>query len=230
MCVRLGIKVVLRDLADTTICGECSDGREAIEQTDKLRPDIVIADPWLPRANGVILTKRILQEQPDTKILIFGFVDSQMMIHELLQAGIKALLFKGDPVADLVYAIQALQRGEAYFTQAVQAAILDEYLSDTRSGDVSSAFTAHLTLREREIMQLVCEGKQTKEIGDELGISFRTAATHRTNLMRKLKLHNLAELTLYAVSHHQLEMPQLELPGELLEMPKPLQRIAQAAA
>lgn len=230
VCVRLGIKVALRDLPGITICGECSDGRDAIETANKLRPDMVIADPWLPAANGTIITKRILKDRPTTKILIFGSVDSSVMVRELLQAGIQALLFKTDPIADLVYSVQLLQRNQMYFTPAVQAMILDEYLNDTSSNEASSDVTDPLTLREREVMQLLCEGKQSKEVGNKLGISFRTAATHRSNLMRKLKLHNIAELTLYAISHQQLEAPKFERRAEVLEMPKPLEKTARAAA
>jgi DNA-binding NarL/FixJ family response regulator len=217
-------------MPDTTVCGECSDGRNAIEQAEKLRPDIVIADPWLPRANGVIVTKRILRDNPATKVLIFGFVDSRVIIREFLQAGAKALLFKTDPVSDLVDAIQALQRDQLYFTPTIQAVILDEYLNDHCSDQVASTFAKQLSLREREVMQLLCEGKQSKEIADELDISFRTAATHRTNLMRKLGVHSVVELTLHAISHQQLEVPGSEQYAEVLEMPKPLRSNAQAAA
>jgi DNA-binding NarL/FixJ family response regulator len=230
VCVRLGIKAVLRDVPGITICGECSDGRDAIELTEKLRANIVIADPWLPRANGVILSKRILENNPAAKILIFGSIDSQLMIREFLHAGIRGLLFKTDPVADLVYAVQVLQRDQMYFTPDVQSVILNEYLTEAPSNDVASDFTKPLSLREQEVMQLLCEGKQSKEIGDELGISFRTAATHRTNLMRKLRLHNIAELTLYAISHQQLEVPRFNRRFELLEMPAPLEKSARAAA
>lgn len=230
VCVRLGITTVLRDVSNMTICGECSDGRDTIEAVEKLRPDIVIADPWLPRANGVILTNRILKAHPAAKVLIFGHVDSPLMIRELLQAGIRGLLFKSDPVADLVYAIQVLQRDQTYFTPAIQTVILNEYLGNAAPQELSSESTKHLSLREREVMQLLCEGKQSKEVGEELGISFRTAATHRSNLMRKLKLHNIAELTLYAISHQELELPKLERQVELLEMPRAFQKTAQAAA
>jgi DNA-binding NarL/FixJ family response regulator len=228
--VREGVKAVLRDLSDVTICGEAVDGRNAIQLAWTLRPDIVIADPWLRGANGLILTKRILERYPSQKVLIFGLIQSQAMVRQLLRVGIQALVFKTDPAADLVYAVEALRRNEMYFTPSIQTAILGEYLNDSRNSAAQKADDA-LTFREQEIMQLLFEGRQTKEIAHVLGISFRTAATHRSNLMRKLGLHNIAEVTLYAVSHGQMKVPTFSPVAEIIEMPKrKLHRAAKAAA
>src|SRR5215813_9054155 len=117
--VRLGIKELLRALPNVIVCGEASDGRDAIKQANQLTPDIVIADSLLPGANGPILTRRILEYNPEQKVLIFGLIDSNATIRELLRAGIKGLVLKTDPAADLVYAVEALQRGQAYFTPVV---------------------------------------------------------------------------------------------------------------
>jgi DNA-binding NarL/FixJ family response regulator len=229
--VREGIRAVLRHLTDITICGEAFDGREAIEEAYKLHPDIVIADPWLPGANGLILTKRILERFPTQKVLMFGIVESHDMVRQLLRAGIKGLVFKTDPADDLVYAIEALKRNDLYFTPSIQTAILAEYLNNDYRPEESQESGNVLTLREQEVMQLLFEGRQTKEIADLLGISFPTAATHRTNLMRKLGIHNIAQLTLYAVSHGYAKVPAFIPLAEVIEMPRrELEKTAKAAA
>lgn len=229
--VRLGIGEVVRALANVTICGESSDGRDAIRQANKLRPDIIIADPWLPGANGIVFSRRVLEQNPVQKILMFGLFDSSKTVRELLEAGIKGFVLKTDPVADLLDAVKALQRDQSYFTSSIQTAILNGYLTEDRFAAEPAFNGDSLTLREKEILQLLIEGRPSKEIGDMLGISFRTAATHRTNLMRKLRLHNIAQLTLYAISHQHIWVPAFRPRAEIIQMRKPeLGKTAKAAA
>jgi DNA-binding NarL/FixJ family response regulator len=230
--VRLGIKEVLCELGDVTICAESSDGRDAIRQAYRMRPDIIIADPWLPGANGIVLTKRILEQNPVQKMLIFGLFDSNKTVRELLEAGIKGFVLKTDPAADLLHAVKALQRDQLYFTSSIQTAILNGYLSeDTLPVEGGACNCDSLSLRELEVLQLLSEGRPSKEIGDILGISFRTAATHRANLMRKLSLHSIAQVTLYAISHQHIWVPRLRSRAEIIQMQKPeLEKTARAAA
>lgn len=229
--VRLGIKEVLRALDNATICGESSDGRDAIRQAYKLRPDIVIADPWLPGANGVVFTRRVLEQNPAQKILMFGLFDSKRTTRQLLEAGIKGFVLKTDPAVDLLDAVKALQQDQLYFTSSIQTAIVNGYLTEDTTATEGASNGNSLTLREQEVLQLLIEGKPSKEIGDTLGISFRTAATHRANLMRKLSLHNMPQVILYAISHQHIWVPRFRTRAEVLQIRKPeLERIARAAA
>jgi DNA-binding NarL/FixJ family response regulator len=229
--VRIGIREVLHAMPNVTICGESSDGRDALKQCKTLNPDIVITDSWLPGASASILTRRLREYNPKQKVLVFGLVDSDLMIRDLLRAGVKAVVLKTDPASDLVYAVEALLQDQPYFTPTVQRAIVSGYLREEHHDVRAESHGDLLSFRELEILQLLVEGRQSKEIAAMLGISFRTAATHRSNLMRKLDVHNIAQLTLYAVAHGQLRVPRFSMPA-VLKMNKPeLERkIAKAAA
>src|SRR5262249_49650921 len=147
-----------------------------IIQCRKLNPDIVITDSWLPGANAPILTRRLLEYNPGQKVLVFGLVDSDLMIRDLLRSGIKGFVLKTDPAADLIYAVQALLQDQPYFTPIVQRAIVNGYLREESHDSRAKSDGNPLSFRELEILQLLVEGRQSKEIATMLGISFRTAA------------------------------------------------------
>ena len=228
--VRLGIKAVFQSVKDVVICGEATNGIDAIRKAHELSADIIIADPWLAGANGVILTRRTLERHPEQKVLIFGEPVSDVMVCQLLRAGIKGLLLKTDPAADLIDAIWALREDRLYFTPSVEEAVLDQYLRSDDPLVECAPTTSHLTLREQEVAQLLAEGKASKEVGDILGISFRTAATHRSNLMRKLSVHNSVELTLYAAAHQLIQAPSVLVLADVVELPKPALKTTAKAA
>jgi DNA-binding NarL/FixJ family response regulator len=216
--VRIGIRALLGAL-NVTVCGEAADGLEAIERAHQLRPDIVIADLGMPRANGIIVSRRILQSFPSQKLLILGLVESKMVVRDLLEAGVCGLVSKTDPAMAVVNAVQALRRNRTYFTRFVDALMLEEYLCQGRSAD-SRPSSGSLSLRQQEVLQLLAEGQATKEVATTLGISTKTAETHRNTLMRKLRLHNSAQLTLYAVSHHILDVPIFPLLSQTEPLPE----------
>jgi len=213
--VRLGLRALLRSLPDVIVCGESADGLDAIEKAYQLKPNIIIMDLGIPRANGVIVAQRLLASRPGQKVLIFGEVESGAIMRTLLHAGIQGWVSKTDPALDILSAVEALQLNRMYFTALVGEVILDEYLHAHIPSSTSEQLKKSLTLREKEVTQLLAEGKATKEIATILGISFRTAATHRMNLMRKLRVHNIAELTLYAVSHQMVEAPVFKVLAEV---------------
>jgi DNA-binding NarL/FixJ family response regulator len=227
--VRSGLKAVLQSESDLAICGESGDGMDTILQAARLKPDIIIADPWLPGANGVILTRRILERRPKQKVLIFGTLDSNAPVRDLLQAGVQGVVLKTDAVADILEAIRALQMDRTYFTSSIESAILREYLGLVPRRAPEQLVTC-LTLRELEVAQLLAEGRVTKEIGEILGTSVKTAATHRSNLMRKIGVHNLAEMTLYAISHHLIEAPTFQILAKVVELRQPESQTAAKAA
>lgn len=194
---RKGIRSLLESHAGWEVCGEARDGREAVECAAKLKPDVLLLDIGMPNLNGLDATRQILAIIPDARILILTVHDTEQVVREVLAAGARGFLLKSDAGRDLLAAVEALQHRRTFFTSSVAQMMLDGYL---RPHDETDASGQHvLTPREREVIQLVAEGKSTKEVATALSLSVKTAETHRTNLMRKLGLHSVAAVTLYAV-------------------------------
>jgi DNA-binding NarL/FixJ family response regulator len=194
---RKGIRALLEEHGGWEVCGEAKDGREAVELSTQLKPDIMLLDIGMPNLNGLDAARQILALNPDARILILTVHDSEQVVREVLAAGARGFLLKSDAGRDLMAAVEALQNRRTFFTSKVAQMMLDGYLRP--HDDRESSGQQILTPREREVIQLVAEGKTTKEIANALSLSVKTAETHRTNLMRKLDLHSVADLTLYAV-------------------------------
>jgi len=196
--VRRGLCSLLQARAGWEICGEAADGREAVDKAEQLRPDVVVLDVGMPGLNGLEATHQILKANPKAKILVLTLYDTDQVVREVLNAGARGFLLKSDAARDLVEAVDALQRGKTYFTPTVSALVLDAYLNRDNRATVLPK-DDRLTPREREVVQLVAEGKSTKEVAVALGLSVKTAETHRSNVMRKLDIHSVSDLVLYAV-------------------------------
>lgn len=194
---RKGIRSLLESHAGWEVCGEATDGREAVECATKMKPDVLSLDIGMPYLNGLDAARQILAIIPDARILILTVHDSEQIVREVLAAGARGFLLKSDAGRDLVAAVEALQHRRTFFTSSVAQMMLDGYLRPHDEGDTSGRPV--LTPREREVIQLVAEGKSTKEVATALSLSVKTAETHRTNLMRKLDLHSVAALAFYAV-------------------------------
>jgi DNA-binding NarL/FixJ family response regulator len=194
---RKGICSLLDSHVGWEVCGEARDGREAVELATQLNPDVLLLDIGMPNLNGLDAARQILTTMPEARILILTIHDSEQVIREVLAAGARGFLLKSDAGRDLVAAVEALQHRRTFFTPKVAQMMLDGYLHPHQEGEASDSEV--LTPREREVIQLVAEGKSTKEVATALSLSVKTAETHRTNLMRKLNLHSVAALTLYAV-------------------------------
>jgi DNA-binding NarL/FixJ family response regulator len=193
---RSGIRAVLEGHPAWEVCGEAKDGREAVDLADKLKPNIVLMDIGMPNLNGLDAARQILSVTPDARILILTMHDTDQVVREVLSAGARGFLLKSDAGRDLVTAVEALQQNRTFFTTKVAQMVLDGYLHPESEAPSSKHL---LTPREREVIQLLAEGKTSKEVAVALKLSVKTAETHRTNLMRKLDLHSVADLTLYAV-------------------------------
>jgi DNA-binding NarL/FixJ family response regulator len=193
---RKGIRVLLENHVGWEVCGEARDGREAVECASRLKPDVLLLDVGMPNLNGLDAARQILAMTPEARILILTVHDSEQVVREVLAAGARGFLLKSDAGRDLVAAVEALQHRRTFFTPKVAQMMLDGYLRPQESDTPDKCV---LTPREREVIQLVAEGKTTKEVATALSLSVKTAETHRTNLMRKLDLHSVADLTLYAV-------------------------------
>jgi DNA-binding NarL/FixJ family response regulator len=206
---RLGLCSLLGSHEGWEICGEANDGREAVEKCKQLKPDLLILDICMPRLNGVDAARQVLRHNPGQRILVVTDVGSDQVIRDCLEAGVRGWVFKSDGSADLTTAVEGLQRHRSTFSSRVSDLILDGYLQPHRAAP-AVALPPRLTFREREVVQLVGEGKTSKDIATMLGMSLKTAETHRSNIMLKLKLHSTVELVLYAVRN---EIIHLQLPS-----------------
>jgi DNA-binding NarL/FixJ family response regulator len=191
--LRKGLRSAIEAQPGWEVCGEARTGREAVAKAGELRPDIVIMDFAMPDLNGMEATRQIRAAVPNTEVLILSMHQSDRLVREMLNAGAHGYLLKTDTGEFLIAALKALSEHKPFFTPQISAVVLQGYLKpEVREG-------AEMTPREREIIQLIAEGKATKEIAEVLGISVKTADTHRTNLMRKLKLHSTADVVRYAI-------------------------------
>ena len=201
--VRRGLCGLLGAQPDWEICGEASNGREAVEKALQLKPDVVILDVGMPMLNGLEATRQILKANPHIKILVLTLHDADQVVQEVLNAGARGFLLKSDAARDLVAAVEALRRDKIYFTPKVASMVLNGYLRrDGTPAPPETRGRSRLTPREREIVQLLAEGKSSKEVAVALGLSVKTAETHRSNIMRKLELHSVSDLVLYAVRNN----------------------------
>jgi DNA-binding NarL/FixJ family response regulator len=205
--VRHGITSLLSNCSGWEVCGEAGNGREAIEKTKELRPDLVILDLHMPSLNGMEAARQILRENPQQRILVLTITDSEQMAQELLRVGAKGYLLKSDAATDLVKAVEALQRNRTFFNSGIEQMVLEGYLNGGGPSLTRTCGVSNLTSREREVVQLLAEGKTTKEVAVALGLSVKTAETHRSNIMRKLNLHSVSELVLYAVRNDIVHIP-----------------------
>jgi DNA-binding NarL/FixJ family response regulator len=200
---RRGIRSLLESHPGWEVCAEAKDGRDAVELATSMKPDLVLLDIGMPNLNGLEAARQILTTSPNVAILILTMHDSDNVIREVLRAGARGFLLKSDAGRDLVAAVEALESQKTFFTPRVSQMVLDGFLNREKKRseieDVTNPSGELLTAREREVIQLLAEGRTSKEVAVTLNLSVKTAETHRTNLMRKLGLHSVADLTRYAV-------------------------------
>jgi len=193
------LRALLETHSGWEVCGEATTGREAVEKAGKLRPHVVVMDIGMPKLNGLEATRQILKAAPRTGVLILTMHESEQLVQEVVRAGAQGYVLKSDAGRDLVAAIEALSQHKAFFTSSVAKIVLDDYRKlgseDGRAGDSSSL----LSPREREILQLLAEGKSNNQVAELLYISAKTVETHRARIMKKLNLHSIAELVHYAI-------------------------------
>jgi DNA-binding NarL/FixJ family response regulator len=196
--VRRGLKDLLEQHVGWQVCAEASNGREAIELALQHQPHVAVIDLSMPELNGLEATRRIRQSLPDTEVLIFTMHESEELIREVLGAGARGYLLKSDAVRQLIPAVESLSQKQPYFAGRVSEVLLDGFL---KGGQVTleGPTAERLTSREREVVQLLAEGKSNKQIARLLDLSVKTVETHRTAAMRKLELNSLPDLVRYAV-------------------------------
>ena len=203
--VRKGLRSVLEAQRECEVVGEAADGRQAVALAKELGPDIVILDISMPLLNGLEATRQILKIRPQTKVLILTMHESDPLIRDVLDAGARGYILKTDAGRDLVTAVESLRRNKTFFTSRVSQMILDGFLKgDARPSDTDNG-GIRLTPRQREIVQLLAEGKSSKEVAVALDLSVKTAETHRANIMRKLDCHSVSEVVRYAIRNKIIE-------------------------
>ena len=197
--MRRGIRGLLESYPGWTICAEAKTGREAVAKAEELKPDIAILDISMPHLNGLEAARKIRKASPRTEVLILSMHCSDQLTREVLDAGALGYVLKSDSGRDLAIAIEALANHKPFLTPAATQLVLRGFSPDGSVADGPELISDQLTPREREIIQLLAEGRSSKEVSIALSISLHTAETHRSNIMRKLEIHNTSELVRYAI-------------------------------
>jgi DNA-binding NarL/FixJ family response regulator len=200
--VRRGVRALLESQPGWEISAEATTGRQAVEVAKRLQPDVVVMDLSLPELNGLDATRQILKESPRTEVLVLTMHHSEELARNVLQAGARGYILKSDAGRLLIDAIETLLAGGTFFTARMQTLVDGPMERGVRRENV---IDTHLTRREREVLQLIAEGKSNKEIGTALKITTKTAETHRARLMAKLSLHSVADLVRYAIRNQIIE-------------------------
>jgi two-component system response regulator NreC len=197
--VRKGFRLILETQSDIRIVGEASNGREAVELAESLQPDVIVMDVAMPELNGIEATRRIITAAPRARVLALSMHKDSVYVREILRAGARGYLVKDAVDSDLLNAVRAVARGEGYLSSAVSDAVLSDYRKHVRDPlDLLSS-------REREVLQMIAEGKTNKDIANSLNLSVYTVDAHRGKIMEKLNLHSSGELVRFAVRNGLIE-------------------------
>lgn len=197
--VRKGLRILLESQPGWEVCGEACDGRTAVEMSRRLKPDIVVMDVSMPEMNGFEATRQILAKQPKVEVLALSMHESQQIIREVLSAGARGYVLKSDAGSNIVAAVEALRRHTCYFSTQLGESLKNVAQLAGGRGQRRGKVPGALTTREREILQLLAEGCTNKLVAARLGISVKTAETHRARIMRKLDVDSVADVVRYAI-------------------------------
>jgi two-component system, NarL family, response regulator NreC len=196
--MRRGIRALLERRPDFQVVAEAGDGREAVELTETHSPHVVVADIAMPNLNGIEAARQIAQKSPQTAIVILSMHSDESYVLRALKAGARGYLLKDSPESDLINAILAVHEGKAFFSPAISKMLVEDYMRQLQQRGADDSYEL-LTMREREVLQLLAEGKSNKDVATMLSLSIHTVETHRSNILQKLNLHGTPELILYAI-------------------------------
>ena len=202
--VRQGTRALLSTVPEWKIVGEADNGRDAVSLTAELKPDIVILDIGMPELNGLDATRQIKKKLPETEVLIFTGQETEELVHDVFDSGARSYIMKTDAADHLIDALKALSEHKHFFTSRISEIVFARYIQGKKTVE-GAAEKSRITDREREIVQLLAEGKSSKEIATMLGISVRTVETHRAAIMKKLGLKSFSELIRYAIRNKIVE-------------------------
>jgi DNA-binding NarL/FixJ family response regulator len=204
--VRGGLRDLLEEHVGWKVVAEAATGTDAVTKVREFSPDVAIFDISMPSLNGLEAARRIIQSGSKTRILILTLYDSDTMIKEMLDAGVRGYVLKSDAARDLFVAVEALQHGRTFFTSKVAEMVLDGYLKTMKKPTGVEASASRLTPRQRGVLKLLAEGKTNSEAAAALGMSISTAETHRAALMRRLNCHSITDLVRYAIRNKIIEV------------------------
>jgi DNA-binding NarL/FixJ family response regulator len=196
--MRRGLRLLLESQPDFQVVAEAADGRQAIAQAEAAKPDVVVLDVAMPNLSGIEAAQRILSDAPSIALIVLSMHSDEGYVLRALKAGAKGYLLKDSAEGDLIEAIRAVTQGKTFFSPEISRMLVEDYVREIRARGIEDSYEL-LTSREREILQLIAEGRSNKEVATALNLSLYTVETHRRNLQDKLNLHSLAELILYAV-------------------------------
>ena len=196
--MRSGIRLLLERQPDFLVVGEAADGREAVERAEQFAPDVVVIDIAMPRLNGLDATRQMIAKNPATSVVVLSMHSDESYIVRALKAGARGYLLKDSAEADLINAIRAVNEGKAFFSPVISRMLAEDFLRQIHERGVEDSYEL-LTMREREVLHLLAEGKSNKETASVLNLSLYTVETHRANILEKLHLRGTPELILYAV-------------------------------
>lgn len=196
--MRAGLRLLLERQPDMAVVAEADDGRQTVDLADTHTPDVVVMDIAMPNLNGIETTRQIVNKHPKTSVVILSMHSDESYVMRALKAGARAYLLKDSAEADLIRAIRAVRDGKSFFSPAVSKLLLEDYVRQLQERGEEDSYEL-LTTREREILQLLAEGKSNKDVANLLNLSLYTAETHRAHILQKLGLHTVPDLILYAV-------------------------------
>jgi DNA-binding NarL/FixJ family response regulator len=196
--VRDGLRSLLEKQPDMTVVGEAADGRDSVRLAEELAPDVVVMDIAMPNMNGIEATRRIMASNPHRAVVILSMHQDESYVLRSLKAGARGYLLKDSLRSDVIDAIRTVSQGRSFLTRKVSRLMQEDYIRQMENRGIEDSYDL-LTDREREILQLVAEGRTNKEVAGMLNISLTTVETHRTHILQKLDLHSIPELILYAV-------------------------------
>jgi two-component system, NarL family, response regulator NreC len=196
--IRSGLKLLLEQQSDFKVVAEANDGREAVELVSKHHPKVAVLDIGMPKLNGIEATQQIASQEPDTEVVILSMHADESYVLRALKAGARAYILKNSAEADLIRAVHSVAEGKSFFSPVISKMLLEDYVRQIKDKHVEDSYDL-LTPREKEILQLLAEGRTNKEVANLLTLSVHTVDAHRGNILQKLNLHGIPELILYAV-------------------------------
>ena len=196
--MRKGLRLLLERQPNITVVGEAADGRECVELAQREKPDVVVMDLAMPNLNGIEAARQIVAQDPNVAVAVLSMHSDESYVIRALKAGARAYLLKDSAESDLIAAIKALSDGKSFFSPAISRLLVEDYMRQLERKGIDDSYEL-LTTREREILQLLAEGRANKDVAALLNLSLHTVETHRGNILQKLNLHSQAELILYAI-------------------------------